>query len=284
MSDYYKTLGVSKNSTPEEIKRAFRKLAAKHHPDAGGDEEKFKKISEAYETLSDKDKRKAYDNPEPQWEPYGDWGNGMYRQHSHDGFQPFDEDLFASIFGRTRPQPRQPRNPDITIRIARSIADILETKKENIRYNVGGTEGQVEVNIPAGINDGTTIRVREAAPKSINSGPAGDLYIRVQIKDTPEFQRHGDDLATTLDINCFDAIMGGTFRMKTLEGNEIDLKVPAGIDQNKTLRVAGYGMPNAKTGKRGNINVKLNIKIPRRLTSEQLAAINELKENIYGSN
>jgi curved DNA-binding protein len=214
MSDLYNTLGVERSANPDEIKRAYRKLAAQHHPDRGGDTKKFQEIQAAYDTLSDSEKRAEYDNPQPQIGGFNFHGNG---------FPPGFEDIFAhfgdghpfsAMFGR-RPQQR---NRTLNLQSSITLYEALTGKDiiANIRLP-SGKEQLLEIKIPPGINDGSTLRLSGVGDDSIPNLPKGDIHFTIQVQPHPEFQRQGDDLISEIEVNCIDAILGKKILINTID-------------------------------------------------------------------
>jgi curved DNA-binding protein len=268
MTDYYSTLGVSKSANADEIKRAYRRMANQHHPDKGGDTEKFKEVEEAYRILSDPQKRNEYDNPQPQF-----GGPGGF--HFHTGNMGGFEDIFAQfggpfgdIFGRGR-QPQ--RNRTLNIQTAITLEEAFYGK--DLLATLGlpsGREQTIEVKIPAGIQDGTTLRLSGLGDDSIPGIPRGDLHLTVSIQPHPIFQRHGDDLVRTIDIDCIDAMLGKKISITTLDNKNLEVSVNPGTQPGQTLSVAGYGMPKMADPRfKGRLLVNVNVTIPQNLTADQ---------------
>ena len=311
--DYYETLGVAKNATQDEIKKAYRKLAVKYHPDKNkGDkaaEEKFKKISEAYAVLSDKEKRQQYDT-------FGD--SGFHQRYSQeDIFRGFDlndilnqfgfggasfrttggfrtsggaggfEDLFSGgafggggcRSGGCRPQPQPTKGEDRTYEITITLEDVLNGAEKTI--SLRQSDGQVKniaVKIPKGIEAGKRLRLSGKGAPSPNGGPAGDLYLKINIAPHPVFTREGSNLIMEKKIPFSQACLGTKIEVTTLEGKTFKVKVPAGVQQESKLRLKGHGLPDGPRGKRGDILVKIAVQIPRKLTREQKKAVKALAE------
>ncbi len=306
--DYYKTLGVPKGASREEIKKAYRKLALKYHPDKNaGDktaEEKFKKISEAYAVLSDKEKRQQYDT-------YGE--SGFHQRYSQeDIFRGFDlndilnqfgfgggsfrtsggfrtggvggfEDLFSGASmgrgcrgGTCRPQPQ--KGSDLTYEITVTLEDVLQGAKKTISLRQNGQTNSISVTIPKGIEAGKRLRLTGKGSPSNTGGPAGDLYLKVNIAPHPVFTREGANLVMEKRIPFSQACLGTKIEVQTLEGKTFKVKVPAGVQQESKLRLKGYGLPTGPHGKRGDIFVKIGVQIPKKLTREQKKLVKQLAE------
>ncbi len=287
--DYYKSLGVEKNATKDDIKKAFRKLAHEHHPDKGGNAEKFKEVSEAYSVLSDDQKRAQYDqfgSAGPTGAGYGGAGGFNAQDFGFDfsgfnqGGQNFDFDLgdifgdfFGGGFGR-----RQRKGRDISVDLEISFYESVFGAEKQIRLtkNSSGTmkEEKFTVTIPAGIDNGQTLRLPNAG-ETIKDGTPGDLYIKIHVKKDPLFKKEGKDLVTELNIKLSDALLGAKYTLKTLDG-DIELKVPEGAEFGQILRIKGKGVPIGGS-KRGDLLIKLNIKIPTRLSRKAREDVESLK-------
>ncbi len=314
--DYYKILGVDKNATQEEIRKAYRKLALKYHPDRNpGDkaaEEKFKEITEANEVLSDPEKRKKYDQLGANWKYYqnvntgngADWFNSFGNQQGRTyRFSGNFEDLFGglggfsdffnSFFGGGFHEPESPFTGSRTYRSngSRRGADYETTLHLTLREALTGTKKQIRVdgrtinlNIKPGIKEGQKLRVKNQGGKGINGGERGDLYIKIHIISDPFFERKDDDLYYTMDIDIFSAALGTTKKIKTLDGKTIGVKIPQGIDSNKILRIKGMGMPKADNPNvRGDLFIKFNFVVPQNISPEDLETIKKLRDK-YASN
>ncbi len=287
--DYYKILGVEKNASAEDIKKAFRKLALEHHPDKGGNAEKFKEVSEAYSVLSDPAKRTQYDtygNAGPQ-ASYGAGGFGAgqgFEGFDFSGFQQgqnFDFDLgdiFGEFFGGNFSR-RQKKGRDISVDLEISFHESVFGAQKQIRFTKT-SEGKLKeekftVSIPADINDGQTLRLPNAG-EPIAGGMNGDLFIRVHVKDDHLFKKEGKNLVTELNIKLTDAVLGAKYQLKTLDG-DIELKIPEGVEFGQTLRVKGKGIPYGSS-KRGDLFVKINIKTPNKLSRKAKENFENLKK------
>lgn len=287
MKNYYDVLGVNEQSTSAEITKAFKELAKKHHPDRGGDESKFKEINEAHETLKDSQKRHDYDT----MRKFGRSGTGG--QHPF-----FNEDIFGdffsgfggnSDFGGTsftftrgpggervfRSQPKGNRN--VQVRMAISIKDAMTKSEKTINYRLpSGRDEFATVNVPAGVQHGVTFKYAGMGDDSIKNMPRGDLMVVMSVLDSDGYTRKGNDLYTDKTIDCFQAVRGHEFNLKTLEDKIIKVKVPAGTQPNTLLQVQGQGMPIHKTiGIRGNLFVKIHVLIPQ-LSAADLKKIKDL--------
>lgn len=269
MTDYYEILGVQKSSTPEEIKRAYRKLAAKHHPDRGGDTAKFQEIQAAYDVLSNADKRLQYDNPQSQYEFQG-------------GVPPGFEDIinafgggFGDFFGRRRAPPQ---NRTITIQTAITLEEALSGKTLIATVKLpSGRDQLLEVKIPAGVHDGTTLRLANMGDDSYQNLPRGDIHLSVRISPHTTFQRNGDDLLTSLEITAIEAMLGKVKEINTLDGRTLSITIKPGTQHGQLLAAQGYGMPKMSDSRFiGRLIVQISVKIPTFLTEDQITKLKEI--------
>ena len=293
--DYYKILGVERNASEDDIRKAYRKLAMQYHPDRNPNdkqaEERFKEINEAYQVLSDPQKRGAYDrlgSDYSNWQQRGAPGNfqlgplcwRLSGRHGWDTPGQYEDledlfggaggggfsDFFRTIFGlgeaeratRARPQ-RYQQELEITMEEAyRGTTRVLQNNGK-----------QKQVRIPAGVRTGSKVRVAGAGP----NGP--DLYLIVDVKDDPRFERRGNDLHTTATVSVFTAILGGEAEVETLDG-KIKLNVPAGTQPEQVFRLAGRGMPHVKNAnEKGDLYVRLKVQIPKYLSAKQRELLEE---------
>ncbi|MDB5254585.1 MAG: Chaperone protein DnaJ [Parcubacteria group bacterium] len=289
--DYYNILGVKKDASEDEIKKAFRKKAHEFHPDKkGGDEAKFKEANEAYSILSDKNKRAQYDQfgsagPNMGGGGFGGGGfdpNGFGFDFSGfqggAGFESGDlGDILSSIFGGGR---RMRRGRDVQVDIELSFEDSIFGIERTLNINSKLVkQKEVTIRIPAGIESGQMIRMTGygETPEGDASipGTPGDLFVRVHVKPHGSIHKEGYNLATDLTIKLTEGLLGATRSIKTLDGN-IDLKIPAGTNSGVVLRVKGKGVPHGNT--RGDFYVRIMVKLPEKLSKEQKKLIEELKK------
>mgnify|MGYP001414791803 CR=1 FL=1 len=263
--DYYTVLGLAKNSTPEEIKRAFKKKAMKHHPDKGGDSDAFKRITEAYEVLSNPKKRQEYDNPRPT-------NDFNFKSSNMD-------DIFSSMFRQDRSQ--QFKNRDITVHADLELHDCYHGKNLIIGYRLSnGKEQTVTVEIPPGAKHGDVIRYTELGDNLDPRARRGDLHVKIRIKKHSTYTREDNHIKTSVKLSAFDFMLGTTIVSTTPEGRNVRVTVPAGMQPNTTLSVQGYGIPDLHTGQRGNLYVTINCKIKKIYDEKLLSKIKELKDEI----
>ena len=279
MKNYYDILGVSENASADQIKRAFKDIAKKEHPDRGGNEEIFKEANEAYDTLKDTGKRNEYDTLRKYGQP-GTGGNFSFRSGDMFGEEMFEQ--FFSGFGgnnmRTRTFRSRPRaNKSINVRMALSIKEVMNNLEKTISYKLpSGKEEFATVKIPAGVQNGVTFRYKGMGDDSIKNVPRGDLMVQMTVLDSDGFTRKGNDLYAEKTINCFEAIKGCIVDIKELNENIVKVKVPMGTQPGTLLNVKGRGMPVHKTlNIRGNLYVKINVLIPQ-LSNDDLKKIEDL--------
>lgn len=292
--DYYKSLGVDRKASADEIKSAYRKLAMQYHPDRNpGDkkaEERFKEINEAYQVLSDSQKRARYDqlgSSYSNWQRTGAPGNFNWDQWTNRGAQQVDindlfgegmfSDFFRSIFGgmaggtpRGRAQaPQQYTQPvPITLR---------EAYQGTTRLLQSG-DRRMEVKIPAGARSGTKVRVPGGGPAGPD-GQATDLYLVMDVAPDPAFEREGDNLRTQATIDVFTAILGGEVKVDTL-GGKVILTIPPGTQPEQVFRIGGRGMPKLKSPQaKGDLYVRVKVQIPKQLTAKQKKLVEELAKS-----
>jgi curved DNA-binding protein len=259
--DYYSILGVNKNASQEDIRKAYKKQCMKHHPDRGGSEEQIKKVNEAYNTLKDPRSRAEYDNPQRQF----NFNTGNM------GGNPFGD-----IFGQMH--RRQRRNQDVTINIKLDLLDVLYGKELTARYQLpSGKIKEANIDIPPGIEDGVGIRFRGLGDDTIPNTHNGDLIVRVRIQEPINWKRSGNDLRTKITVSIFDCMLGGTTEITTLEGKRLKLNIPKGTQPNAIFSIPNHGIPNVQNGIRGNIFVELKTIIPKIENDEILKDLEKIK-------
>lgn len=267
--DYYQLLGVSKNASQEEIKKAYRSLAMKHHPDRGGDVNKFKEIQIAYDTLGNEQKRAEYDNPSPFGQGAGP-GGFEFHFGGPGGFEQMfgHGSPFGDIFGFSR--TRTPVNRAIQLQTAITLEDAFTGKELVASVNLpSGRTQTINIKIPQGIHDGTNLRLAGIGDDSVPNAPRGDILLNVHVQNHPTFRRHGDDLIVEHTINCFDAMLGSKVNLTGIDGKQLEALIPAGVQYDTVLGLNGQGMPNFNSpNSRGRLLIKVKVQIPL-LTGEQ---------------
>lgn len=291
---YYDILGVGKSASQDEIKKAFRKLAQKYHPDAGGDEEKFKQINEAYAVLSDPQKKTQYDrfgtvdgNPFAGYGGYGGGGN-PFGGAGGAGFN--WSDIFGNMangdgaFGSNWDfhVNRAVKGKDLQASISLSFDEAFKgcSKKVSIRIPSTGETETVTVNVPAGAVDGGKMRFRGKGEFGIDGGPRGDLLVITRLAEHPLYERDGANVVMRLDVSIAEAALGASIVVPTPDGSMVKMRVPAGSQDGATLRVKGKGAPYLKgkgTGN-GDLLIKVHVNVPKTLTAEQKAALEAFRD------
>lgn len=284
--DYYQVLGVNRGASDKEIKQAYRKLARKYHPDVNpGDtstEAKFKEVNEAYEVLSDTDKRKKYDRFGDQWQhadqftraggrnPFGGYGPGNVHFEFGDsgggGFESIFGDLFSGFGGATgaRARPQRRRSIEHPVEITLEEAFSGTTR----RIDVSGR--RLEVKIPAGVDNGSKVRINQ---------PAGDIHLVISVRPHKRFERKGDNLHVEVPVSLASAILGGEIEVPTLSGKKLALKIPPETQNGKSFRLGKQGMSKLnKKGERGDLFAKVQVVLPTELTESEKKLFEELRE------
>lgn len=266
MTDAYSTLGVQRGATDEEIKRAYRKLAAKHHPDKeGGDTAKFQEIQGAYDTLTDPQKRQEHDNPNP----FG--GNGGFEFHFGGGGP---QDIFSQFFSQRGGSPfqqQQPRrNKDLRINITVTLASTLTEQQKTVSVQTTKNDKfNVDVKIPRGVSNGTTIKYTQMGDNFFESLTRGDLYVIINVIDHPNFEIHGVNLVSNLEISSIEAMTGTEKEVEGIDGSTFLIKIPQGCQFGTKFGLQGKGLYQMNTAYRGDLIVNTIIKTPT-LTEAQI--------------
>jgi DnaJ-class molecular chaperone len=272
--DHYSILGVPKTATPEEIKQAYKKKVKEHHPDRGGDEEHFKRINEAYEILSNSDKRTVYDNPNP--------GFNFTSQDFGQGFNPFANSPFGDVFGQQFGFNRTPRNRDITLAASLDLADVITGKSLIMQYTLNSSKLEtVTVDVPAGAKHGDTIRYQGLGDDGHGRYPRGDLLVKIKVNKKKDWERDGNNLITRRTINVFDLMLGCAILVITLDGKTVNLKIPKGTRSGQIFSINGYGVPDLNTKQRGNLYVEIQAEIPKLDDEAILKEIETLRNKLY---
>jgi curved DNA-binding protein len=299
--DYYQILGVKKSASGEEIKKAYRKLAMKYHPDhAKGDkasEEKFKKISEAYAVLSDKEKRKEYDT----------FGAEGFRQRfsQEDIFRGFDfGDIFREFgfggdffsgrgrgggmrfnFGGGSPfgsqagqQQARMKGTDLIYELPLTLKEVANGTTKTVSLQHQGHSEKVTVKIPKGLISGKKLRLAGKGSPSPVGGPPGDLFIQAKVLNDPSYRAEAYDLHMKQELKLSEAVLGTSISVSTLDDKKLSLKIPPGTRPGTKMRMPGHGLPHMKGNKKGDLYVKIQLKLPRKLTGEQKKLIEKLAE------
>ncbi len=287
--DYYKTLGLEKKASQEEIKKAYRKLARKYHPDLNPDDQEankmFQQINEANEVLSDNDKRKKYDeygehwknadhydqNKQSQGRPGADFGSGNF---GAGGFSDFFESMFGGAAGGRSSGSRKYKGQDYQASLDLSLRDAYLSHKQTLTVN----GKNIRITIPAGIGNGQVIKLTGQGSPGANGGPSGDLYITINVADDARFKRLKDDLYASQDIDLLTAVLGGEVTADTFDG-KVKLKITAGTQNGTKVRLKGKGFPvYKKEAEFGSLYITYTVKIPTKLTDKQEELFNQLKD------
>jgi curved DNA-binding protein len=309
--DYYKILGVKKDASEKELKKAFRRLAREHHPDVNPDdpqaEERFKEVNEAYEVLSDPDKRRKYDQLGADWQRWqqrgggpGDfdwsqWTSGQAGDRVHvrygtpedledlfGGGSPFS-DFFSQIFGgmggsagqggfEYQVQPRRGQDYEQPVEIT------LQEAYHGASRILQKDSQRLEVKIPAGAKTGTRVRMSGEGGAGAAGAPSGDLYLRVRVLADPRFERKGDDLYTSVTADLYTMVLGGEVSVPAMSGDVV-LTIPAGTQNGRTFRLRGKGMPSLRQpDQRGDLYAKVQVRLPTHLTPRQRELFEELRQ------
>jgi len=273
--DYYDTLGVKKNASQDEIKKAYRSLANKHHPDKGGDQAKFKDISVAYDTLGDPQKRQEYDT--------GGQQIHMNAGNFHDifgnafGFQFAQGHPFGDVFGRARQQMR--KNRDLNIQCQVTLKDSFLGKQLEASYRLpSGKTQSVVINVPPGVEHGATIRYGDLGDDTYPQIPRGDLNVTVLIMPDPKFSRHGNDLYTSVEISPIDAMIGVTKKITSIDDKTLSFDIRPGVTDGTEYASNGMGFTNVHNGVKGRLVAVVKIKTPavtNPLFVEELRKLND---------
>jgi curved DNA-binding protein len=289
--DYYKILGVAKNATVDEIKKAYRKLARKFHPDLNPNdkiaEQKFKEINEAHEVLSNPENRKKYDEYGEHWKHADEYEKAKQQQQQytqqHSGqtdFGGYNEgdfsDFFNSMFGGAGGQRRTSkfRGQDFNAKLQLSLKDVYNTHKQTLTVN----NKSIRITIPAGVENGQIIKIKGHGGQGVNGGPNGDLYIEFSIINNTEFKRDGDNLHKTVDLDLYTALLGGEIKVNTFDG-QVKLTVKPETQNGTKVKLKGKGFPRyKKEGQYGDLFITYNLKTPTNLSAKEKELFTELSK------
>lgn len=289
--DYYKILGVAKNASQEDIKKAYKKLARKHHPDLNPEDanaqKRFQEVNEANEVLSDSEKRKKYDQYGENWKHADEFEAQKQRRQQQGGGDYWSSgggfsgdagefsDFFESMFGARTGGRRSAgfRGQDYNAELRLSLHDAAETHKQVLAVN----GKNIRITVPAGVADGQTIKLKGQGSPGVNGGPAGDLYISFVIAEDPVFKRLGDDLYVTAALDLYTALLGGEQVVSTMDG-KVKLAVKAGTQNGAKVRLKGKGFPvYKKEGQAGDLIVTYSVEIPVKLSEKQKELFREIQ-------
>ena len=274
--DYYSTLGVGKDAAPEDIKKAYRKLAMSNHPDRGGDVSRFQEIQAAYDTLSDPNKKAAYDNPQPQFN-MGGMPGGMHFEFGDSSGIP--DDILKHFFGMHGMGQRRPtKNKDMRIRLDVPVAETFAASEKTVNINSSRGSYAVKIDIPQGVQNGLTIRYPGQGDDQHENLPRGDLYVIINLVLPEGWGLSNNDLYTEVKVSALIAITGGEISITTLDGKTLSVKIPKGIQHGDRLALRGHGAFSGTS--RGDLYVITNISIPKTLTDDQIKILLDLQKNL----
>jgi curved DNA-binding protein len=288
--DYYEILGVGREASEKDIKSAFRKLARQYHPDVNqGDttaEQRFKEVNEAYEVLSDPEKRAKYDRFGRNWQRYeqagpaGEYGEDPFGGGTG-GFGGGDfSDFFDTIFGGRGTRGTgsiRLDGQDVEQPVTLALEEAISGSERVLQFaNPNGRPRTITVKIPAGVDTGSRVRVAGEGGPGLNGGRKGDLYLVVQVAPHERFERKGDDLSTSVPVDLYTLLLGGEVRLSLLSGKTVTLRVPPNTQNGKTMRLSGQGMPRRKATGSGDLYVKLEAVLPTPLSERERELVAEL--------
>ena len=284
MTDYYNILGVGEGASQEEIKKAYRTLANKHHPDKGGDQARFKDISVAYDNLGDPQKRAEYDHQRK----FAHAGPGGVHFTFNEGQDPLSAMFgagfagghpFGDIFGNMRGQAR--RNRDLNIQCQITLMDSFTGKQLEANYRLpSGRNQNVMINVPPGISHGETIRYQGLGDDSIAGLPRGNLNVTVIVMPDSNFRRGGDDVYTTVNITPIEAMIGCRKTVKLISGSTLELDIRPGVESGTEYASNGNGFPNVNTGMKGRFVSVVNIKTPAIVNPDMVEKLRKINAEI----
>ena len=274
--DYYNTLGLQRNASDAEIKKAYRSMAMKYHPDRGGDEKKFKEISQAYEFLSDPQKKQIIDlGGDPNAQPGMGRGQNPFEFHFDTGNM---NDIFGNFgFGGFGRQPQR-RNRSLNINVEITLEDVLNGKDFTAEVSIPGKNKMINIQIPPGIEHGQQIRYEGMGDDSIPSLKSGDLLVNVIVREHARYKREGTSLIVEQEVSVWDALLGASIEIQTLDRKTLSMNLPPGTQPDTVMSCKGEGLPNMRTRQRGNLLIKIKVSIPKILQPEQINLIQQIKQ------
>jgi len=299
--DYYKILGVSKSASPEEIKKAYRKLALKYHPDHNkgnnSAEAMFKEISEAYAVLRDPEKKKQYDmfgaegfqNRFTQEDIFKGFDLGsIFKEFGFGGGGGRCRNPFSQMHGGTGGFGQEGRGfqgygqgtkgQNLVYELPMTLEELCKSTNKTIAYQIDGRQEKVSVKVPAGIKGGQKLRLQGKGQPGLFDGPSGDLYVQIKELAHPAFRRENDDLYANRKIRFSEAVLGTEIEVPTIEQKTLKLKIPPGTQDNAKFRLKGHGMQSNNGSGKGNAYIEINIEVPKKLTKEQRSLMKSLKK------
>ena len=287
--DYYKILGVPKNASEKDIKKAYRKLARKYHPDLNPNdkvaEKKFKEVNEANEVLSNAENRKKYDTYGEHWQHAEEYDKAKQQQrqyqqsyrggaggYSQDDFSDFFESMFGGRTGRSQSRQVKFRGQDFNAELELDLKEVYRSHKRTLTVN----RKNIRITIPAGVENGQVIKIKGHGGPGINGGPNGDLYIKFSILNKTNFKRDGDDLHTSVDLDLYKALLGGELMINTFDG-KVKLTIKPETQNGTKVKLKGKGFPKyRKEGQFGDLFITYNLKTPTNLSIKEKELFKEL--------
>lgn len=283
---HYVTLGVGESASQDEIKKAYRKLASKHHPDKGGDTAQFQKIEEAYRILSDPAQRDQYDHERKNPGGFRFTVNG---QDVHNGMPGGMEDILrnfgfnfgGSPFGQQFRQPQPRKNKDLQVRVPVTLASTLEDRIVTVSIQTTkGTRENVEITIPRGATNGTQIKYPGLGDNFFESLTRGDLYVHIIVQQQPNFDISELDVYTTKTIDCLTAIVGGELEVENFDSSKFIVSIAPGTQPDQILRIKNQGLWSLHGSTRGNLLVRIQVSVPRNLSEDSLETLRKIKSTL----
>jgi DnaJ-class molecular chaperone len=272
--DYYATLGLQRNASDAEIKKVYRSLAMKHHPDRGGDEKRFKDISQAYDFLSNPEKKQIIDLG---GDPNAQSGGGGF---NHNPFEfHFNTGNFGDMFGNFGfgRQPQR-RNRSLSITVEITLEDVLNGRDFTAEVSIPGKNKMITIQIPPGIEHGQQIRYEGMGDDSIPGLRAGDLLVNVIVREHHRYKREGTSLVIDQEVNVWDALLGASIEIQTLDHKTLSINLPPGTQPDTVMSCKGEGLPNMRTRQRGNLLIRVKVTVPKNLNPEQINMIQQIKQ------